>query len=137
MRLRKHDRPWAPLDQPDYLCILRPGYQSPRNREVFLMEQADLLRRLVAQANQGEIKDANRRLKDNLPWEFLTCLPDGLFDDPKTLHSLMFNPASEGGNLHDWKTGVDDLLTIPSMPDREAWDLAVELCLEVYLGRIL
>src|SRR5690349_19770395 len=118
MRLRKHDRPWAPLDHPDYLCVLKPGYQSPRDREAFLLDQAELVRRLVAQANGGAIQDANRRLES------------GLFVDPKTPNYLMFNPAVEGGNLHEWKVGADELLALPSMPDREAWQLAQELCLD-------
>lgn len=136
MILTPTDRPWAPQDSPDYLCVLTGSQLPPRNREAFLRRQAELLARLVEEANEGEIENGNRMLEDNLQTEELDYLPSGLLRDPRTCQYLMFNPAVEGAKLHEWKHGADEALQIPEMPPEESLELAKELCLEVFLCRL-
>ena len=137
MNLTDNDRPWAPEDQPDYLCVLRAHQLPPVKREDFLLCQANLLRRLVAEASEGEIEDANRRLRFNLPTEFLDFLPGKLVNDPRCPDQMMFNPAVLGSPLHEWKVGWNDLANGPVMPLEEAREMAEELSLESFLSRLL
>src|SRR5678815_236877 len=83
MTLNSDDRPWCPQDNPEYLCVLRGRQQPPVNLASFLDLQNDLLDRLVKESNQGELEDASRRLRENLPLHFLVHLPGELFSETK------------------------------------------------------
>ena len=129
--------PWAPSDHPEYLSLVRRGNKPPKVTDGLLMSQVNLLSDLVAQANEGEIKDANNRLEDSLEQEFLISLPDLLLNSPSTPYQLMFNPAIEGSVLQQWKAGMWQALKEKPMPKEEAKLQAESLTLESYLSNLL
>lgn len=137
MQLTGRDKPWAPAEKPDYLCLLRQDQGPPANREAFLDNQVYLLRRLLEQANQGELAAANRQLEQGLPEEFLMSLPTDLLANPQTPRCLLENPAQEGGQLHQWKVGADEALKGPAMDQVEVWEEARGLSLESFLSRLV
>ena len=132
MRLMPGDQPWAPENKPDYLCP-----RQPRNKEGFLLQQADLLRRLVQEANPQEVKEANNRLRDNLPQSFLLWQPLDLLDDPHGPHQLFLNPAELGSKLEEWKSDVPEALKLPPMSPQEAAQHLQDLSLDSYLDRLV
>jgi hypothetical protein len=139
MKLNPEERAWSPADHPEYLIILRKDQQPPTSRDLYLFKVEDLLIRLAKEANEEEIENANGMMQ-NLPDEEQLWLPTEPWGKPeKTAHGLMFNPASEGSNLHDWKWTLRDLLEEPLQP-MEAKELAEELeglSLESCLSRFL
>lgn len=137
MKLSDSMKPWAPSGRPDYLCLLKGRNQHPRDREAFLSNQAELLAELVRQADQGEVEQANRLLQDRLPAEQLDYLPPDLLNNPKTALQLLHHPAVEGGKLHRWKAGADQLLMSNPMSKAQAQKEAAELNLGTYLSRLL
>lgn len=139
MKLNDSEIVLVPKGQPDLLLVIGKDHKIPKNQEMFLLKSADLLSRLVQEASPGEIKDANRRLQENLPEEEQVWLPLDLLDDPKTPRALMMNPASEGGRLHEWKVAVEELMSgkLELIPQPEARQLAEELNLETFLSRFL
>jgi hypothetical protein len=137
MNLNADDRPWAPQDQPDYLCVLHGQQQPPRNRDHFLNLQLDLLNRLLLESNQGEKEDADRRLRDNLPLEERMNLPLDLFQNPRTSRLLLENVTDVLGPMYQWKVGFDQVQNLPQMPPEEARQEAESLSLESFLSRLL
>lgn len=140
MQLNESEIVLVPKGNESLLLVIGKGHKVPRGREIFLLKTAEMFSRLVQEASPAEIEDANNRIRDNLPDEEQTWLPPGLLDDPKTPRALMMNPASEGSNLHEWKTAVRDALAegdLELMPQPEARELAKELNLEVFLSRFL
>jgi len=137
MKLNADDKPWAPQDRPDYLCLLKPGQPPPASDQQFLQLQARLLLRLWNQANRGEKENANLMFQNNLAPEVLDALPSGLFLNPRTCRQLFDNPALEGSRLHEWKWEFEEAAKLPPMPDREAREEAEQLSLESFLGRLL
>ncbi len=112
-------------------------HQLPKNRELFLLDQVELLKRLVAEANPGEIEDANRRLKNNLTDDALLWLPSGLMAHPGCPASLLLNPAPHRSRLWEWKDGITEAISRPQMPQEEAMELAKSLSLETFLSPLL
>lgn len=121
----------------EYLCALKRTQNPPKTAELLLLEQVKLLKRLVAEANEGEIQDANRRLELNLQQEELVNLPGDLLDDPKTPNVLLVMPAALNYPLADWKAGMEDAIKLPPMPEIEAREEAENLSLESFIGRIV
>ena len=71
-------------------------------KDQFLLDQAELLSALVSEANEGEIKDANRRIQDGLPEYGADYLPNGLLNNPQTPLALIWTyPAEPGTTLAD------------------------------------
>jgi len=137
MKLNADDKPWAPQDRPDYLCLLKPGQPPPASDQQFLQLQARLLLRLWNQANRGEKENANLMFQNNLAPEVLDALPSGLFLNPRTCRQLFDNPALEGKPPARVEVGVRGSGETAPMPDREAREEAEQLSLESFLGRLL
>ena len=137
MILNPDDRPWCPVDKPDYLCVLHGQQQPPRNRDHFLNHQLDLLNRLLLESNQGEKEDADRRLRDNLPLEERMNLPLDLFQNPRTSRLLLENVTDVLGPMYQWKVGFDQVQNLPQMPPEEARQEAESLSLESFLSHLL
>lgn len=137
MQLNDNERLWAPMNHPEYLCLLRNQQQPPQDQEQFLLRQADLLERLLEEADEGEKEACNRQLVDNLQPEFLDFLPTGLLMNPRTPSYLLNNPAVEGSPLHRWKAGFRDFKSLPPHPKAELLELAEGLSLESWLSRLL
>lgn len=104
---------------------------------MFLREQVRLLSRLVAEADAGEVAEANRRLELNLTEDALLWLPPGLLENPKCPAALLLNPAPLGTPLADWKAGIKPALLLPQMSQEEARPLAEALSLESFLSRLV
>lgn len=137
MKLTDTDKVWAPLDEPDYLCVLKVQWDPPKNRETFLRRQSELLARLVAEANPGEVANGNRMLLNNLSQAVLDGLPGDLFNDPRTCRYLIHNPAELGSNLQKWRDRFEEVADLPVMDQAEANQTAADLCLEVFLDRLM
>jgi hypothetical protein len=135
MNLNQDDKVWIPEDQEQYLLVYRGSF--PKTRELFLIAQANLLKRLVEEASPEEIEDANRRLRLNLEQEVLIQLPGKLLNDPSCPSRLMLNPMSEGSPMHEWKSEIRDAMDLPSIPQSEVTQEAESLNLEVFLSRLL
>jgi len=137
MKFNNDETWWAPEGHMEYLCALKRTQNPPKTAELLLLEQVKLLKRLVAEANEGEIQDANRRLELNLQQEELVNLPGDLLDDPKTPNVLLVMPAALNYPLADWKAGMEDAIKLPPMPEIEAREEAENLSLESFIGRIV
>jgi hypothetical protein len=139
MQLANGERPWAPQDSPDYLCILSQGHpQPPRSRQEFLLLQVGLLNRLVAQADPGELEEGNRCLQNGLDPQFLDSLPPKLLKDPGCPGVLLFGDSlNQYSNLAEWRDQAVDKLHLPPMPLKEALAETEALDLESYLSRLL
>lgn len=137
MKLQPSERAWAPRNNPDLLLVLPSGHQPAKDRDLFLMEQADLLSRLVKEASPEEIAEANNQLRDRLPPEEKLWLPLNLLENPRTPRALMGNPASEGSRLHEWKAEARQARMDEPMEQVEADKLASSLNLETFLSRFL
>ena len=140
MKLTAQEYAWMPKDEPDLMLILRKGQKVPSSRAVYLAEATFLLKRLVAEANESEIREANNLLADGLQAEEQMGLPLGLLDDPQTPGLLMNGPAVLGSPLHEWKESVREAMENPNLelaPPEEANAEAEELSLESFLSRFL
>lgn len=137
MKLKESDQVWVPADLDQYLLVLPKGEAMARDPDLFLQDQARLLRRLVAEASDTEIDQANLRLSENLPQSESLWLPSDLLRNPATPGGLMGNPAELGSQLHQWKEGVAAALKMPSLPAAQARKLAEGLSLESFLSRLL
>ncbi len=139
MTLQPADQVWCPvIHSPDYLSLLRQGQRPPSKAEDFLRLQVDLLNRLVSEASQQEVEEANRRLDRDLPQELLSFLPTALLTNPQTPKLLLLdNPVSYGTPLHQWLEGFNRVLRSPLLPQAEARQVALDLSLEAYLNRLL
>ena len=137
MQLKHDEMAWMPQDQENYLTVLRKGSVQPLSRDQFLNLQVAMLARLVQEADEAEIQEANRRLRDNLPPSFLDSLPNGLFANDQTPRALMFNPAELESPIHEWKQEAADALKTQSATPEEAKALAESLTLESFLSRLL
>ncbi len=87
-----------------------------------------MLERLKKEASEEEIEEANYALQ-NLESEFLDWLPDKLLQDKRTLGLLTSLQLVEGSPLHEWKTGVDEVLEEQQMPEMEAMAEVADLTL--------
>lgn len=125
------------MNQPRYLLVLRQNQRPPKTRQEFLDLHADLLARLVDEADNRELGEAGAHLENNLETEVLDWLPDQLFKDPKTVPLLHSLQLVEGSPLHEWKTEVDETLQGPEMPEAEARREAESLTLPVRLNQML
>jgi len=131
---------WMPDSQPDYLSIVRTASKTGRQetKDQFLLDQAELLRMLVAEASPGEIKAANNRIEDNLPEQGWQNLPSGLLDNPQTPLVLIWTyPAEPGTTLADWRDGILDALEAPDASPEELKEEVSGLSLESFLCRLL
>jgi hypothetical protein len=137
MRLTNDDLIWAPVDQPVYLLAYRQGRRFPKDRDDYLNAKVDMLARIVAESNDGEIDNANNILKDGLVFEFGSFLPVGLLHNPETPHRLFFNPKEEGSHFHEWVCGIEEALASPPMREDDARQEAENLSLESFLTRIV
>ena len=137
MKLNESMKIWCPVDQPEYLLILKQGQRPPQTREFYLLEATSLLAQLVEEASKEEKEEANRQMKWTLPEEVLLWVPPGGFHNRKTSQTLLTNPAQEGGKLHSWKVGIDQALISPQMSKEQAEIEAKELTLESFLSRLL
>jgi hypothetical protein len=137
MKLNADDKPWAPQDRPEYLCVLHGQQQPPRNQLEFLRHQVNLLNRLVLDSNPEEKSVANRRLVDDLPEPELNALPSDLFLHPRTSRLLLENVSDKLGPLHQWKAEFDQVVNLPPMSPQEARQEAEGLSLESFLDRLL
>lgn len=137
MILQPKDRPWAPEECPQYLCILQGDQLPPRNLDLFLNRQVELLQRLQQQASPRELSQANRQLELDLPAEVLLHLPSNLLFDDRLPGLLLLNPQSEGSPLHQWKEGFNQALSLPPMPEAQSLEEAQGLSLESYLNHLL
>lgn len=137
MKLTAADRPWAPLDHPEYLCLLQGRQPPPVNVRQLLDQQARLLRRLWLQSDQREKEQANLKLRNNLAPEVLDALPSGLFQNPRTSRQLFDNPVLHSSPLHQWEVDFESLSKLPPMPPQEARQEAQGLDLESFLSRLL
>lgn len=129
--------PWAPEDKPEYFLLLPPNQQPPKTPTAFLMQAAETLRLLLADADPGEVAHVNNQLRDRLAEEFKLTLPSGLLDDPRTPGLLFFNPAPPDSNLAEWKAGIPEALKLPPMPEAELRQEAGWVSLESYLSPLL
>lgn len=136
MKLTSNDKVWCPAEHPEYLCVLKPNQNPPKSAELLLVEQVILLRRLVKEANEGEIRNANRML-DNLPEENWINLPLKQFNDPRTANVLLVMPAEINGLLAEWKAGMEEAVKLPPMSEKEATEEAESLSLESFLSKLL
>jgi hypothetical protein len=137
MKLTDNDKPWCPVDKPQYLCLLKPGQQPPKSAESLWLEQAELLERLVKEANEDEIENANRIVDDNQTAEMLINLPLKKFNDPRMPRVLLGQTSEPGSIFGDWKEGLAEAVKLPPMSEKEATEEAESLTLESFLGRIL
>ncbi len=137
MKLKDSEWVWAPEDSEEYILPLQKNRQLPKNPELFLLEQVELLKRLVAEANPGEIEEANRSLVNNLNEDQLLWLPPEMLKAPQGPRSLLLNPAPYGSRLWEWKDGIEEAMAQPQMPQEEARELAKSLCLETFLSPLL
>ncbi len=127
VKLNANDMIWAPMNE-RYLLVLPQGATEPRTRNQFLAANARMLNRLVEEAGEEEIQEANRRL-ENLEAEVLDWLPPELLNNPQTPRILADLQLVEGSPLHEWKMGVDDALESPRMLETEARQIAQEMTL--------
>jgi hypothetical protein len=132
MKLNTNDRLWAPMDKPRYLLVLPQGTPEPQTRAQFLAANVQMLHRLVDEAGEEEIDEANCRL-ENLEPEVLDWLPRELLRNHQTPELLTSLQLVEGSPLHEWKKDVDEALSDPRMPETEAMEEAQYLTLA---GRI-
>jgi len=137
MELKPDETAWMPVDQPDYLVVYPKTQPLPLTKEMFLLFQAKMLTRLVGEAEQELIDHVNRQLKDNLEAEFLTYLPMGMLNNPKTPSALMFNPAIMETRLADWKAGIREALMQPPAPETETLKAVEMLDLESFQNRLI
>lgn len=137
MTLQPNEKAWCPEDQEQYLCILRPGQRPPQNRKELAALQEQLAMRLQEEANEGELREADRMLENNLPVEYLNNLPGPAAKYPHLAACLARLPAPEGTRLHEWKVEMEEAVTRQPMTNDEARELAEELTLEGWLGRVL
>lgn len=137
MNLKPTDQIFAPADHPEYLLAMPERQKWPHNQESFLLAASTMLDKLVAEATEGEIEDANNRLKDHLALEAQLGLPGKLLKDPWFPTRLFLNPMVEGSPLHEWKVGAEDVLNSPQMPLEEAKALLAEEDLSTFLDRLL
>ena len=100
MKLKPDEQPWCPERHPEYLCLLTKRLSPPKSLDAFLLRQSELLRRLMAEADDPAKQEGNRQLRQLLPEEALDFLPHDLLMNPRTPNSLMFNPMVEGSRLH-------------------------------------
>lgn len=136
MKLTSNDKPWAPVDQPEYLVVLKPQQNPPKTAEVLLLEQVSLLRRLVAEASPEELDHAALKLQNGLTEAEQVALPLKMFRDRRTPNILLHQPAELNSLLGDWKAGLEAAVRSRPMPAKEAQQEAAELTLESFLGRI-
>ena len=137
MTLKPGDRPWAPEDSPDYLCVLRRQQHPPRNREEFLNLQVLLLDDLWSEADPRLREQANYRLQHNLNQAVLLGLPPLLFHDQQTCRNLLLNPLEEGSHQQEWVLDLPAKLKLPPMSPEESLLEAKGLDLESFLDRLL
>jgi len=131
---------WMPEDKPEYLSLVRSNSKTgrPDTKDQFLLDQAELLRMLVAEANEEEIEDANRRIQYGLPEYGADYLPNGLLNNPQTPLALIWTyPAEPGATLADWRDGIMDALEAPDASPEELKEEVSGLSLESYLSRLL
>jgi hypothetical protein len=131
---------WMPEDKPEYLSLHRSGSKTGRQetKDQFLLDQAELLRMLVAEASPGEIGDANRRIQDGLPENGAEHLPSGLLNNPATPQALIWTyPAEPGSMLADWRDGIMEALEAPEASPEDLKDEVSNLSLESFLCRLL
>ncbi len=134
----KENKFWMPDGQPDYLSLKRDNATGrPETKELFLLDQSELLRMILKMSNAGEIKAANYRIQDSLSEYVWTHLPDGLLDNPATPQALMFFPAEYGTTMWDWKDGITDALEAPEACPEETKEEVKNLYLENFLCRLL
>ena len=137
MKLTDNDQVWVAANQEEYLLVMNKGRSLPRTQEVFLLDQVNLLSRLVAEASDREVAEANRRLEDDLPSEESLWLPTEGFRDPTTPRALMFNPASLGSRLALWKQRWAAARRMPFLPDPVARKVVEQEHLLSYLDNLL
>lgn len=137
MKLNESETVWMPENQPEYLLVLPQGRQSPKDQEAYLLNSVVLLKRLIADSNDREIAEANRRLQEELPQEMLVWLPSGDLENEETPKALLLNPMSEGTPAHEWKVGIESALQAPLAPPNQARSEAEGLTLESFLSRLL
>ncbi len=133
MKLLPSEVPWCPENYPDHAIILGLEERPPHDQEAYLLKEVELLKRLVQEASEGEIENANRMLAD-LPDEDQLGLPLDPMSDPRGPRALLTNPASEGSRLHEWKTDIEEALKDKPMSPEEAKDLVKEMSLESFLS---
>ncbi len=131
---------WMPEDRPDYLSLVRPASKTGRQetKDQFLLDQATLLRILVAEASPGEIKATNNRIEDSLAEQGSQNLPSGLLNNPQTPEALIWTyPAEPGTTLADWRDGITDALESPAANPEDLKEEVSGLSLESFLCRLL
>lgn len=132
MQLQTGERAYLLGGYEELLVILKPGQKPPQDLESFLLDQAEILRRLVREASLEELELADNLLSDLLPGQFCVHLPE--VDESQFPHALMFNPAEERGPLHEWKLLAKQELEghQPLLEEEGAEELAKGLTMESF-----
>ena len=132
MKLKESERVWMSQDQ-EYLMVLPEGHRPPEGLEFRLGNQVNLLQRLVAEAGEGEVEEANRSLVNNLNEAQLLWLPPGMLKEKGGAASLLRNPQEPGSRLSEWKKELKTV-EFDLMPNQEE---AKSLDLESFLSLLL
>ena len=136
MKLNANDKIWAPVDNPRYLLVIPEGRPVPQNRNQFLAANLQMLQRLLEEAGEEEIQEANQVLRQ-LETEVLDWMPDKLLNDPRTLELLTDLTPVDGSPLKEWKAGVEAALKEPRMLETEARQEAETLTLAGKIGQMI
>jgi hypothetical protein len=111
--------------------------RPPANLDQFLVMQADLLQRLVEDAEPSDVKAENQRLQDNLPYQVRMTLPGEVLTSRAAINQLLNAPVDAGNQLEDWRRAAQEAISqhqnVSLLPENEARERAEELELQSYL----
>lgn len=122
-------KPWMPAGGEQYLTLF-----PPKTVDGFLAHQAQMLKNLMAEASEKEVEAAARYLKDNLPTNLATSLPE---PDAPEFPTALFSArnADQGGTLADWINGIPTALKQKAAKPAESQSELSSLTLESFLGQ--
>jgi len=135
MQLKPTDKPWCPVDKPDYLTVYQG--EPPQDPETLQALMVEMLQRLRAEADPEAIREANRRLEANLTADSLDFLPGNLMENPRAPELLLTNRGLPETKLEEWREGLSQALQLPQMSQAEALELLGQESLESFLSRVV
>jgi len=139
IKLKPREKIWVPLEHGNLLCLLEPGQIPPKNLEHFLSLQVQLLKRLIAEADEAEIRLEEQHLQDNLPVDVWIMLPSNPLHHPNGPQLLLTNQVELGSAMDEWRIKVKKILPYhgPLETAEVAKEMLDDLNLGIFIERIL